>query len=215
MKLKTSDFDYHLPPEYIAQTPVEPRDAARLLVLNRQTGEITHVKFWDVGEFLFPGDLLVINDTRVLPARLYARKIPTGGRVELLLLKRIDEKTWESLVGGKGLSVGKQLEVENSVKAEVIQVMDGGRRIIRFDRSIDELLHQIGHVPLPPYIHAPLADSERYQTVYAHHPGSSAAPTAGLHFTPRLIEELKVKGVNIAKLVLHVGLDTFANCGSH
>jgi S-adenosylmethionine:tRNA ribosyltransferase-isomerase len=210
MKLKTSDFDYHLPPEYIAQTPVEPRDAARLLVLNRQTGEITHVKFWDVGEFLFPGDLLVINDTRVLPARLYARKIPTGGRVELLLLKRIDEKTWESLVGGKGLSVGKQLEVENSVKAEVIQVMDGGRRIIRFDRSIDELLHQIGHVPSPPYIHAPLADSERYQTVYAHHPGSSAAPTAGLHFTPRLIEELKVKGVNIAKLVLHVGLDTFA-----
>jgi S-adenosylmethionine:tRNA ribosyltransferase-isomerase len=169
MKLKTSDFDYHLPPEYIAQTPVEPRDAARLLVLNRQTGEITHVKFWDVGEFLFPGDLLVINDTRVLPARLYARKIPTGGRVELLLLKRIDEKTWESLVGGKGLSVGKQLEVENSVKAEVIQVMDGGRRIIRFDRSIDELLHQIGHVPLPPYIHAPLADSERYQTVYPLH----------------------------------------------
>jgi S-adenosylmethionine:tRNA ribosyltransferase-isomerase len=208
--LKTSDFDYKLPPERIAQHPIEPRDASRLLVIDRLSGEIQHVIFRDIGSFLHPGDLLVINQTRVIPARLYAHKIPTGGRVELLLLRRVSEGVWEALVGGKGLVAGKRLLVEGELQAEIQQVLEGARRLVRFEDGLEQSLERIGHVPLPPYIHEPLQDPERYQTVYARQPGSVAAPTAGLHFTPQLIEALKSQGIGFTSVTLHVGLDTFA-----
>jgi S-adenosylmethionine:tRNA ribosyltransferase-isomerase len=208
--LKTSDFDYELPPERIAQHPIEPRDASRLLVLDRLSGEVYHAIFRDIGGFLRPGDLLVINQTRVIPARLYARKIPTGGRIELLLLRRVSEGVWEALVGGKGLVAGKRLQVEGGPQAEIQQVLDGPRRLVRFDDGLEKSLELIGRIPLPPYIHEPLRDPERYQTVYARQPGSAAAPTAGLHFTPQLIDSLKEQGIGFANVTLHVGLDTFA-----
>jgi S-adenosylmethionine:tRNA ribosyltransferase-isomerase len=208
--MKTSDFDYDLPSEYIAQTPIQPRDASRLMVLHRQDGRIEHAIFRDIGDYLHPGDVLVLNETRVIPARLYARKVPGGGRVELLLLRRLDVITWEVLVGGKGLSVGRELMVESGPQASVIESLDGGRRVVRFAEPVERFFAQAGHVPLPPYIHEHLSDPERYQTVYARYPGSAAAPTAGLHFTPGLIEQLEVHGVVFARLTLHVGLDTFA-----
>lgn len=216
--MKTSDFDYELPPEFIAQTPIEPRDTSRLLVLDRQTGEIEHAVFRDLGSFLNPGDLLVLNETRVIPARLFAKKLPGGGRIELLLLRRLDEITWEVLVGGQGMKVGRRFALDNgaveaqgvSLQGEVIEVLDGPRRLVRFDQPIEASLPRLGHVPLPPYIHAPLMDPERYQTVYARTPGSAAAPTAGLHFTPQLIERLKTQGIRFTTVTLHVGLDTFA-----
>lgn len=207
--MKTSDFNYNLPPDFIAQTPVEPRDSSRLLVLNRSAGTLEHSIFRDIGKYLHPGDLLVINRTRVIPARLYARK-PTGGRVEVLLLRREDLLTWECLVGGKGLSSGKSIAIENGPNAEIIAVLDGSRRRLRFAEPIEPYFPRVGNVPLPPYIHAPLQDPERYQTVYSREPGSAAAPTAGLHFTTRLIDELKTQGNNFAEVTLHVGLDTFA-----
>ena len=207
--MKTSDFDYHLPDNAIAQIPVEPRDSSRLLVLDRKTGEVTHRIFRDIGKYLNPGDLLVLNQTRVIPARLYAHK-PTGGRVEILLLKREDLLTWECLVGGKGLSAGKRLSVENGPDADILSVLEGSRRLIKFSEPVEPFFPKAGHIPLPPYIHTGLSDPERYQTVYARESGSAAAPTAGLHFTPRLLEELRSKGVQIAYVTLHVGLDTFA-----
>jgi S-adenosylmethionine:tRNA ribosyltransferase-isomerase len=209
MCMKTSDFDYNLPPESIAQTPLEPRDSSRLLVLHRDTGALEHAFFCDLGKYLNPDDLLVINRTRVIPARIYARK-PTGGRVELLLLRREDLLTWECLVGGKGLSVGKTIVIENGPSAEVVEVLEGSQRRLRFAEPIEPYFARVGHVPLPPYIHEPLNDPERYQTVYAREPGSAAAPTAGLHFTPRLMDELKSQGVHFAEVTLHIGLDTFA-----
>jgi S-adenosylmethionine:tRNA ribosyltransferase-isomerase len=207
--MQTSDFDYDLPEAFIAQTPVEPRDASRLLVLDRQTGQITHRVFREIGAYLHPGDLLVVNRTRVIPARIYARK-PTGGRVEILLLRRRDALTWEALVGGKGLRVGKRVRVEQGPEAEIVEIMNGSGRLIRFEKPIEPYFPKVGNVPLPPYIHEKLEDPERYQTVYAREPGSAAAPTAGLHFTPRLIEELKGRGIGFAEVTLHVGLDTFA-----
>jgi S-adenosylmethionine:tRNA ribosyltransferase-isomerase len=207
--MKTSDFDYHLPVDMIAQTPIEPRDSSRLLVLDRKTGEVTHRIFRDIGEYLNPGDLMVLNQTRVIPARLYALK-PTGGRVEILLLRREDLLTWECLVGGKGLSAGKRLSVEKGPDAEILSVLEGSRRLIKFSEPVESFFLKAGHVPLPPYIHTSLSDPERYQTVYARESGSAAAPTAGLHFTPGLLEELQAKGVRIAYVTLHVGLDTFA-----
>jgi len=207
--MKTSDFDYNLPPEYIAQTPVEPRDSSRLLVLHRDTGALEHRVFGEIGQFLRPGDLLVVNRTRVIPARIYARK-PTGGRVEVLLLRREDLLTWECLVGGKGLSAGKTIAIENGPSVEIVEVLEGSRRRVRFAEPIEPYFPKVGNVPLPPYIHEPLKDPERYQTVYARDPGSAAAPTAGLHFTPQLMDELKSQGVNFAEVTLHVGLDTFA-----
>ena len=223
--MKTSDFDYTLPPQFIAQTPVEPRDSSRLLVMKRDTGTLEHAIFRDLGRFLNPGDLLVVNRTRVIPARLFARK-PTGGRVEILLLRREDLLTWECLVGGHGLMTGKQLIVESGdsdsqdlsgglpadfrLRAQIIDVLEGSHRLLRFSEPIEPYFPKVGHVPLPPYIHAPLKDPERYQTVYAREPGSAAAPTAGLHFTARLMDELKAQGVAIAEVTLHVGLDTFA-----
>ncbi len=210
LALKTSDFDYELPPDRIAQHPIEPRDASRLLVLDRRSEEVQHVIFRDLGKFLRPGDLLVINQTRVIPARLYARKIPTGGRIELLLLQRVREGVWETLVGGKGLVAGKRLQVEGGPLAEILQVLEGPRRLVQFEDGLEQSLERIGHVPLPPYIHEPLQDPERYQTVYASQRGSAAAPTAGLHFTPQLMEALKGQGIDFANVTLHVGLDTFA-----
>ncbi|HMB25600.1 MAG TPA: tRNA preQ1(34) S-adenosylmethionine ribosyltransferase-isomerase QueA [Anaerolineales bacterium] len=207
--MQTSDFDYHLPESSIAQTPAEPRDSSRLLVLHRDTGQLDHRVFRDVGDYLRPGDLLVLNQTRVIPARIYARK-PTGGRVELLLLLRRDELIWEALVGGKGLRVGKLINIENGPQAEIIELLDGSERLIKFSEPIETYFSKVGNVPLPPYIHEKLSDPERYQTVYAREPGSAAAPTAGLHFTPRLLAELQSKGVKIAYVTLHVGLDTFA-----
>jgi S-adenosylmethionine:tRNA ribosyltransferase-isomerase len=207
--MKTSDFDYNLPESSIAQTPSEPRDSSRLLVLHRDTNELEHRIFRDVTDYLNPGDLLVLNQTRVIPARVFARK-ETGGRVELLLLRRRDDLIWEALVGGKGLRVGKIAQVEEGPEVKIIEELDGSERLIRFSEPIEPYLSKVGNVPLPPYIHEKLNDPERYQTVYAKEPGSAAAPTAGLHFTPRLLEELQVKGVRIAYVTLHVGLDTFA-----
>ena len=224
--MKTSDFDYHLPESSIAQTPLEPRDSSRLLVLHRDTGELEHRTFHEIGNYLRAGDLLVLNQTRVIPARIYARK-ETGGRVELLLLRRRDELTWEALVGGKGLRIGKKLLVESDpssrrgrmstptsgdigVQVEIAELLNGSERLIRFSEPIEPYFPRVGNVPLPPYIHEKLNDPERYQTVYAREPGSAAAPTAGLHFTPRLLEELHAKDVKIAYVTLHVGLDTFA-----
>ncbi len=214
--MKTSDFDYDLPPEFIAQTPVEPRDASRLLVYHRETGEVEHRIFRDIGEYLGAGDLLVLNQTRVIPARLAAFKIPTGGRIEVLLLKRVEPALWEVIIGGKGMTTGKWLGLgppDRSLppmKGEIVAEFEGARRLVRFDAPLESVLDQIGEVPLPPYIHEKLANPERYQTVYAAESGSAAAPTAGLHFTPELMARLAGQGVGFARVTLHVGLDTFA-----
>jgi S-adenosylmethionine:tRNA ribosyltransferase-isomerase len=207
--MKTSDFDYHLPESSIAQTPAEPRDSSRLLVLNREDGNIEHKTFHDVLDYLKPNDLLVLNQTRVIPARIFAKK-ETGGKVELLLLRRRDTLTWESLVGGKGLRIGNKVQIENGPQAQIIEILEGAERLIKFTEPIEPYFSQVGNVPLPPYIHEKISDPERYQTVFAKEPGSAAAPTAGLHFTPELLDKLKEKGVKIAYVTLHVGLDTFA-----
>jgi S-adenosylmethionine:tRNA ribosyltransferase-isomerase len=207
--MKTSDFDYHLPETSIAQTPAEPRDSSRLLILNRDSGDVEHKTFRDLSLILHPGDLLVLNRTRVIPARIFAKK-ETGGRVELLLLRRRDALTWEALVGGKGLRVGKKVVVENGPQAEILEILEGSERLIQFSEPIEPYFSSVGNVPLPPYIHEKLGDPERYQTVYSRDVGSAAAPTAGLHFTPQLLDELKQKGVKTAYVTLHVGLDTFA-----
>ena len=170
----------------------------------------TQQHFYQLGEHLHAGDILVMNETRVIPARLYAHKIPSGGRVELLLLRRLDQTTWEVLVGGKGLNPGRRLRLEDGPEAEIATLLDGPRRIVHFAEPVEAYLAAKGHTPLPPYIHTPLTNPERYQTVYARQPGSAAAPTAGLHFTPQLIAKLEQQGVKFAWIVLHVGLDTFA-----
>ncbi len=207
--MKTTDFDYDLPREAIAQRPISPRHASRLLVLDRATQALVHSTFWQLDEFLRPGDLLVINRTRVLPARLHARK-PTGGLVELLLLKRLDEKRWEVLIGGKRVTAGIRLQVVDGPMATVMAEEAGARRQVAFDQALESFLAQAGEMPLPPYIHERLADQERYQTVYADQPGSAAAPTAGLHFTRELMDKLTERGIRFAEVTLHVGLDTFA-----
>jgi S-adenosylmethionine:tRNA ribosyltransferase-isomerase len=210
--MNLTDFDYDLPEKFIAQTPLEPRDASRLMVLNRSDGSITHAHFRDLGQFLRAGDLLIVNDTRVIPARLFATRAGTGGRVELLMLKRRAPLVWEVLAGGKALRVGTvvQIEGQSRLEAVVMQEYEGARRLMQFSQPISPLLDKVGHTPLPPYIHEPLANPERYQTVYGRQPGSAAAPTAGLHFTPRLMEKLKGQGVLFGYVTLHVGLDTFA-----
>lgn len=208
--MRTADFDYDLPQERIAQTPITPRHESRLLVLNRDNVQIQHEKFWDIDKYLHPGDLLVINETRVIPARIYAKKQPGGGKAEILLLKKYDPLTWRALGGGAGLKVGRKLSIKDGPEAEIVKVLDGPERMIRFSEPIEDYLERVGHVPLPPYIHKKLEDPERYQTVYAREPGSAAAPTAGLHFTPELMAKLVDQGIEFAKLTLHVGLDTFA-----
>jgi len=207
--MKTSDFNYHLPPACIAQTPIEPRHASRLMVLQRDRQEVEDSTFERIGKCLNPGDVLVINQTRVIPARLFAHK-PTGGRVELLLLKRLETDTWEALVGGKGLNTGVVVTVINGPRVEILQTLEGSRRLIRFLEPAEEKLTSIGEMPLPPYIHTHLENPERYQTVYSKEAGSAAAPTAGLHFTPELMTKLEEQGIQFAKVTLHVGLDTFA-----
>lgn len=210
MSLKTSDFDYHLPQERIAQTPVQPRDASRLFVVNRETGENQHNFFHDITALLRPGDLLVVNETRVIPARIYAKKAETGGKIELLLLNRRDDLTWECLVGGKRMIKGKRIELPNGLQGEILDDLTGARRLVRFDAPLDATLDDVGQMPLPPYIHEKLNDPERYQTVFAQNSGSAAAPTAGLHFTSELLADVQTMGVGLAKVTLHVGLDTFA-----
>ena len=207
---RTEEFDYTLPPDRIAQTPVEPRDTSRLMVVERKTGHIAHHRFYELPDILRPGDVLVANDSRVIPARLFARK-PTGGRVEILLLVKRDPRTWEALVRGHRIRPGTILHLEGAedVRADVVAVTPAGGRVLRFDRPIDDLLPRVGHVPLPPYIRRPLEDPERYQTVYAREEGSAAAPTAGLHFTPRLMRALEERGITFHYVTLHVGLDTF------
>ncbi len=211
--MKTSDFFYDLPKELIAQTPVTPRDSSRLLVLGRNTGEIQHRHFYDIIDYLDEGDLIVANDSRVLPARIYGVKDETGARVEFLLLKQISGNRWETLCkpGRKAREGTRFVFGDGLLKATVAEVRDDGNRIVDFDcdESFFAVLDKIGQMPLPPYITAELNDKERYQTVYSHELGSAAAPTAGLHFTEELMDKIRAKGVNIAYVTLHVGLGTF------
>lgn len=211
--MKTSDFYYDLPQELIAQTPIEPRDHSRLLVLDRKTGETTDRHFYDILDYLKEGDLLVINNSRVLPARLYGVKEETGSHMELLLLEQKENMVWETLVKpGKKARVGaKFIFGDGLLKGEIIEVKPDGNRLIRFEsqKNFFEALEEIGQMPLPPYITKKLEDKERYQTVYSKELGSSAAPTAGLHFTTELMEKIRAKGIKIAEVTLHVGLGTF------
>jgi S-adenosylmethionine:tRNA ribosyltransferase-isomerase len=206
--VKTSQFDYYLPARLIAQTPEEPRDHSRLMVVDRNTDKIEHTFFHQIGNYLYPGDLLVVNRTRVIPARVFAQK-PTGGKVEILLLRKEDDLTWEVLLGGKKVRIGSPLIISDGLIATPVKDLGSSRRLVSFDHPIEEYLKEFGQMPLPPYIHQKLVDAERYQTVYADRIGSAAAPTAGLHFTHQLLDNLKVRGIEIAEVTLHVGLDTF------
>ena len=210
--MKTHDFWYDLPEELIAQTPLMQRDGSRLLVLDKDSGEVRHQHFYDIIDYLQPGDCLVMNDSRVLPARLLGHR-PTGGAVELLLLRDLGEKRWECLARpGKKLQVGAQVEFgDGELTATVVAVQEDGNRVVEFhyEGIFLEVLERLGKMPLPPYIKAELADQERYQTVYSKEVGSAAAPTAGLHFTTELLERIRAKGVNTAFVTLHVGLGTF------
>ncbi len=212
--MQLSDFDYDLPQELIAQTPVEPRDASRLLVLHRDTGAIEHRAFRDLPEYLMPGDVLVLNQTRVIPARLPARKIPTGGAAEILLLRPLDDRRWLAIVGGKRVGTGTRLAVASQdgdhLEATVVEELEENERVVEFNTPVQPYLARVGETPLPPYITTPLADPERYQTVFARQEGSAAAPTAGLHFTPQMLIDLKQQGIEFAYCTLHIGLDTFA-----
>ena len=211
--MKTSDFYYDLPEELIAQDPLEDRSASRLMVLDKNTGKIQHHIFKEIVHYLNPGDCLVINDTKVIPARLYGAKVGTDAKIEVLLLKRKENNIWETLVKpGKKAKIGTRISFgDGLLMGEVVDIVEEGNRLIQFsyDGIFEEILDKLGQMPLPPYITHQLKDKNRYQTVYAKHNGSAAAPTAGLHFTPELLEEIKAKGVNIAHVTLHVGLGTF------
>lgn len=209
--MEVTDFDYDLPEELIAQTPVEPRDSSRLLVMDKKTGELEHRHFYDLPEYLKPGDLLVFNDTRVIPARLHGVKT-TGAHVEVFLLTRKNATDWEVLVKpGKKLQKGAQIKFSEELSCEILDTTDFGGRIARFhyEGIFEEILDRLGETPLPPYIHEKLKDSERYQTVYNRERGSAAAPTAGLHFTKELLRKIKDMGVEEVFVTLHVGLGTF------
>lgn len=211
--MKTADFDYELPQELIAQDPLEQRDSSRLLILDKKTGERTHRIFHDIIDYLHEGDCLVINNTKVIPARLIGEREGTSGKVEVLLLKRKTDNVWETLVKpGKKARPGMRLSFGGGLlHAEVQEVVDEGNRLIRFEYEgiFEEILDQLGQMPLPPYITHQLKDKNRYQTVYAKYEGSAAAPTAGLHFTEELLQQIQEKGVKIARVTLHVGLGTF------
>ncbi|MFZ5918850.1 MAG: tRNA preQ1(34) S-adenosylmethionine ribosyltransferase-isomerase QueA [Chloroflexota bacterium] len=210
--MKTSDFDYQLAPHLIAQRPLEPRDASRLLVVDRADGSLAHRTFREIAEHLRPADLLVFNDTRVIPARLIARKAPSGGKLEMLLVKRHSPTEWEVMVTGRRAMPGQRITVAQGgthIEGQITALTEAGGRRIVFDRPLEPALDALGEVPLPPYIHEPLQDPERYQTIYARVSGSSAAPTAGLHFTPDLLLSLREMGVNFAFVTLHIGMDTF------
>ncbi|MCF0158061.1 tRNA preQ1(34) S-adenosylmethionine ribosyltransferase-isomerase QueA [Veillonella caviae] len=211
--MKVTDFDYELPEALIAQFPVEPRDTSRLLTLNKVTGAVEHkAHFYELVEELNEGDVLVFNNTKVIPARLYGHREGSGGKVEVLLLTPCGENRWECLVKpGKKCPVGQVIVFDERLKATVLDKTDFGGRIVEFtvDGIFDDIIQEIGEMPLPPYIHEKLEDKERYQTVYAKEKGSAAAPTAGLHFTPELLEKIKAKGVELEFVTLHVGLGTF------
>lgn len=210
--MNKSDFFYELPDKLIAQTPVYPRDSSRLMLLSRKTGEVSHDRFHNICKYLKPGDCLVLNNTRVLPARLYGTAADTGAVVEFLLLKQRDLLTWEVLAGpGKKAKPGRVFTFGNKLSAEVTQVLEDGNRVIRFtcQGEFFSVLEEVGQMPLPPYIKEKLSDKERYQTVYSKELGSAAAPTAGLHFTDELLNSIRDMGVNIAYVTLHVGLGTF------
>lgn len=211
--MKKEDFYFKLPEELIAQDPLEDRSASRLLVLDKESGKIEHRMFRDIKAYLKPGDCLVINDTKVIPARLIGSKIGTDAKIEILLLKRKENDIWETLVKpGKKAKPGTKISFgEGLLIGEVIDVVEEGNRLIQFSYQgiFEEILDQLGQMPLPPYITHQLEDKNRYQTVYAKHSGSAAAPTAGLHFTPELLKEIKESGVDIAHVTLHVGLGTF------
>lgn len=207
-----SDFDYHLPENLIAQHPIEPRDNSRLMVLQRSTGEVSHKHFYNLPEYLQPGDTLVFNDTKVIPARLMGFKPDTGAKIEVFLLNRKSGNEWEALVKpGKKARPGTIVEFSKELKCEVLAATEYGGRIVRFifEGVFEEILDKLGETPLPPYIKERLENKERYQTIYARERGSAAAPTAGLHFTTELMDKLKVKGINFAFVTLHVGLGTF------
>ncbi len=216
--MKTSDFDYSLPPRLIAQTPIEPRDQSRLMVLDRSESSLKHRRFFEIVDYLRTGDVLVFNDSRVIPARLSGRKADSRAALEILLLHRLAPNVWETLVRpAKRVKIGTRIEITNGsvtgdrqdfeVTAEAVGLGEGGTRVIRF--SDETRLLELGKIPLPPYIRVPLEEPERYQTVYANVAGSIAAPTAGLHFTPELIDKIKVMGIHCLFVTLHVGLDTF------
>ena len=211
--MKTSDFYYDLPKELIAQDPLEDRSASRLMNLNKETGEYKHGHFRDILQYLKPGDCLVINDTKVIPARLYGSKVGTDAAIEILLLKRKENDIWETLVKpGKKCKVGTVISFGDGIlTGEVVDIVDEGNRLIQFhyEGIFEEILDQLGEMPLPPYITHKLQDKNRYQTVYAKHEGSAAAPTAGLHFTKELLQQVQDAGVKIAHVTLHVGLGTF------
>ncbi len=210
--MRVSDFEYDLPQSYIAQTPATPRDASKLMVLSRNAADVDHRTFADITDYLQPNDLLVFNNTRVLPARIMAKKKATGGKIELLLLKKRDDCTWEVLAGGKRVMPGLDIAfaLTDEIEAVVTERLSGPRRVVRFSTPVEPYLELLGQMPLPPYISARLDDQDRYQTVYAETPGSAAAPTAGLHFTDDLLATLREQGVNTAFVTLSVGLDTFA-----
>ncbi len=210
--MKTSDFNFDLPEELIAQVPLQKRDESRLMLLNKETGEIEHKVFKNMIDYLNEGDCLVLNNTRVLPARLIGEKLETKGKIEFLLLKRIELDTWQVLVKpGKRAKIGTKFSFGDKLIATVIDIAEEGSRIVKFeyDGVFEELLDELGSMPLPPYITEKLEDRERYQTVYSKHDGSAAAPTAGLHFTEELLKKIKDKGIEIAYVTLHVGLGTF------
>ena len=211
--MKTSDFYYDLPQEQIAQTPIEPRDHSRLMVLHRENDEIEHRHFYDIIDYLNEGDCLIVNDSRVIPARIYGVKEDTGAKIEFLLLKQLSGNRWETLVKpGKKAKIGTKFSFgDGLLKAEVVDIIEDGNRIVELqsEENIYTTLDKIGQMPLPPYITEKLEDQERYQTVYSHELGSAAAPTAGLHFTNELLDKLRAKGVNIGYVTLHVGLGTF------
>ena len=210
--MKKSDFYYDLPKELIAQTPVEPRNSSRLLVLNKETGDIEHKHFYDLIDYLKEGDCLVLNNTRVLPARIFGTRTDTGSVVEFVLLKQLENNRWECLAGpGKKAKPGKEFKFSDELSAVVAEVKDDGNRIMEFifDGNFFEILDRVGQMPLPPYITEKLQDKERYQTVYSDELGSAAAPTAGLHFTKEMLKKIAEKGVNVVYVTLHVGLGTF------
>ncbi len=210
---KTSDFYYELPEKLIAQTPIKERDHSRLLVLDKNTGEMKHRYFYDIIEYLNAGDCLVINDTKVMPARLFGNRKDTKAVIEILLLRRIDDNRWEILVKpGKKARIGTEIVFEEKfLTGKIVDILEEGNRIIEFEYEgiFEEILDKLGEMPLPPYIYEKLEDKDRYQTIYAKHLGSAAAPTAGLHFNDKLLEKIEKKDVNIARLTLHVGLGTF------
>ncbi|MDP4093948.1 MAG: tRNA preQ1(34) S-adenosylmethionine ribosyltransferase-isomerase QueA, partial [Bacillota bacterium] len=211
--MKLSDFNYQLPEELIAQEPIKERQMSRLLVLDRQAGSIEHKVFKDVVNYIESGDCLVLNDTRVIPARLLGQREDSGGKIEFVLLKKIDQDIWEVILKpGKRAKIGTRFVFGNGIlKAEILDIIEEGNRIVKFEYEgiFEEILDRVGIMPLPPYIKKRLEDSERYQTVYARYRGSAAAPTAGLHFTKELLAQLEQKGVSLAYVTLHVGLGTF------